>query len=80
MVKQPGHLTSMKKERGAGTSVWRTNVSSGRTEWQCRGDRHGQMHKMERETRNMYGAVSRWMKGCSSKSGRGGLEGEARDQ
>ena len=22
MVKQPGHLTSMKKERGAGTSVW----------------------------------------------------------
>lgn len=22
MVKQPGHLTSMKKERGAGTRVW----------------------------------------------------------
>ena len=22
MVKQPGHLTSMKKERGAGTSVY----------------------------------------------------------
>ena len=27
MVKQPGHLTSMKKERGAGTRVWR------RSEW-----------------------------------------------
>ena len=23
MVKQPGHLTSMKKERGPGTRVWR---------------------------------------------------------
>lgn len=23
MVKQPGHLTSMKKDRGAGTRVWK---------------------------------------------------------
>ena len=30
MVKQPGHLTSMKKERGAGTRVceWREYVSA----------------------------------------------------
>lgn len=27
MVKQPGHLTSMKKERGAGTRVWWRVVS-----------------------------------------------------
>lgn len=27
MVKQPGHLTSMKKERGAGTRVWMAIVS-----------------------------------------------------
>ena len=27
MVKQPGHFTSMKKERGAGTSVWSSEVS-----------------------------------------------------
>lgn len=26
MVKQPGHFTSMKKERGAGTRVWRLEV------------------------------------------------------
>lgn len=26
MVKQPGHLTSMKKDRGAGTRVWRDNI------------------------------------------------------
>jgi hypothetical protein len=25
MVKQPGHLTSMKKERGAGTRVWESS-------------------------------------------------------
>jgi len=48
MVKQPGHLTSMKKERGAGTSVWRITVSSSRSEWQWRRDRQGQMQKMER--------------------------------
>ena len=29
IVKQPGHLTSMKKERGAGTRFWRgRNVST----------------------------------------------------
>jgi len=27
MVKQPGHLTSMKKDRGAGTSIWSVLVS-----------------------------------------------------
>lgn len=27
MVKQPGHLTSMKKERGAGTRFWRGTIS-----------------------------------------------------
>ncbi len=29
MLKQPGHLTSMKKDRGAGTRVWSVEVSRG---------------------------------------------------
>lgn len=28
MVKQPGHLTSMKKDRGAGTRFWRRSKSA----------------------------------------------------
>ena len=29
ILKQPGHLTSMKKDRGAGTRVWGVEVSRG---------------------------------------------------
>ena len=32
MVKQPGHLTSMKNERGAGTRVWYRSVDSSSVE------------------------------------------------
>jgi len=28
MVKQPGHLTSIKKDRGAGTSIWEPSISA----------------------------------------------------
>jgi hypothetical protein len=34
MVKQPGHLTSMKKDRGAGTRFWRGQMSTS-AHFQC---------------------------------------------